>query len=156
MLQVNKRETTSDRFANLFKQFEQSDTYHIDGAKLEISEQIYLAMEQQGVSNAKLARRLGKSRAYITKVLQGNVNFTIESLVKIARALGHKFDFQFVTERTTEQDAHLAETWQKGLRAPAFTRIGMKHKHEYEHIRLVHPSPKAIRENTNATQSVAA
>ncbi|MDQ3133801.1 MAG: helix-turn-helix transcriptional regulator [Acidobacteriota bacterium] len=85
MLQVNKRETTSDCFANLFKRFEQSDAYHIDGAKLEISEQIYLAMEQQGVSNAELARRLSKSRAYITKVLQGNVNFTIESLVKIAR-----------------------------------------------------------------------
>ena len=156
MLHVNKRETTSDRFANLFKQFEQSDTYHIDGAKLEISEQIYLAMEQQGVSNAELARRLGKSRAYITKVLQGNVNFTIESVVKIARALGHKFDFQFVPERKTFRDAHLAETWQKSLRAPAFTRIGMKHKHEYEHIRLVHPSPNRIRESENATQSVAA
>ncbi len=98
MLHVNKRETTSNRFSNLFKQLEQSDTYHIDAAKLEISEQIYLAMEQQGVTNAELARRLGKSRAYITKVLQGNVNFTIESLVKIARALGHKFDFQFAPE----------------------------------------------------------
>ncbi|MBA3320112.1 MAG: helix-turn-helix transcriptional regulator [Pyrinomonadaceae bacterium] len=156
MLQVNKRETTSDRFANLFKRFEQSDAYHIDGAKLEISEQIYLAMEQQGVSNAELARRLGKSRAYITKVLQGNVNFTIESLVKIARALDHKFDFHFAPERETFRDAHLAETWQKNLRAPAFTRIGMKHKHEYAHIRLVHPSPNRTRESENATQSVAA
>lgn len=98
MLHVNKRETTSNRFSNLFKRLKQSDTYHIDAAKLEISEQIYLAMEQQGVSNAELARRLGKSRAYITKVLQGNVNFTIESLVKIAHALGHKFDFQFAPE----------------------------------------------------------
>ncbi len=156
MIKLNKRETTSDRFANLFKQLEQSDTYHIDGAKVEIAEQIYLAMEQQGVSNAELARRLGKSRAYITKVLQGNVNFTIESLVKIARALGHKFDFQFAPEHTTERDAHLAETWQKSLRAPAFTRVGMKHKHEYEHIRLVHPSPNAIRESMDETQSVAA
>ncbi len=156
MLHVNKRETVSERFANLFESLEQSDTYHVDGAKLEISEQIYLAMEQQGVSNAELARRLGKSRAYITKVLQGNVNFTIESLVKIARALDHKFGFQFVPERATERDNHLAESWQKGLRAPAFARIGMKHKHEYSHIRLVYTSPNRIRESEHATQSVAA
>lgn len=156
MLQMNKRETPSDPFADLFERFEQTDAYHIDGAKVEISERIYVAMEEQGVSKAELARRLGKSRAYVTKILQGNVNFTIESLVRIARALDHKFDFQFVPERATEQDTHLAETWRKGLRAPAFARIGMKHKHEYAHIRLVHPSPNRMRESENATQSVAA
>ncbi len=153
---ATKRHTMTERFADLFREMEQADVYHIEGAKVEIAEQIYLAMKQQGVSNAELARRLGKSRAYITKVLQGNVNFTIESLVKIARVLDRKFDFQFAPERATERDTHLAETWQKNLRVPAFTRIGMKHKHEYAHIRLIHPSRNATRESVNETQSVAA
>ncbi|PYS47601.1 MAG: hypothetical protein DMF68_15600 [Acidobacteria bacterium] len=52
-------------------------------------------MKQKGASNVELARRLGKSRAYVTKVLQGSTNFTLESLVKIARALDCQIDFQF-------------------------------------------------------------
>jgi transcriptional regulator with XRE-family HTH domain len=39
------------------------------------------------MSNVELARRLGKSRAYVTKVLRGTTNFTLESLVRIGRAL---------------------------------------------------------------------
>lgn len=142
MLHVNNRARVSDQFAELFREVKQSEAYHIDGAKVELSEQIYLAMEQQGVSNAELARRLGKSRAYITKVLQGNVNFTIESLVKIARALDHKFDFQFVPERATEQDAHLAEAWQKGLRAPAATRPAQKKTVARGKTKSVRKAPK--------------
>jgi transcriptional regulator with XRE-family HTH domain len=38
-------------------------------------------------AKAELARRLKTSRAYITKLLQGSANFTLESLVKVARAL---------------------------------------------------------------------
>lgn len=44
-------------------------------------------MEKLGVTQAELARRLGTSRAYVTKMLRGNANFTIESMVKIAHAL---------------------------------------------------------------------
>jgi antitoxin component HigA of HigAB toxin-antitoxin module len=95
MLHATKQETVANRFANLFERFEQSENYHLDAAKVEISEQIYLAMEQQGVSKAELARRLGKSRAYVTKVLQGSTNFTLESLVRIARALDYQLDLQF-------------------------------------------------------------
>lgn len=45
-------------------------------------------MEQLEVSRAELARRLGSSQAYVTKVLGGNVNFTIETMAKLAMALG--------------------------------------------------------------------
>lgn len=101
MAKVSEPHTVTERFANLFREMEQTDAYHIDGAKVEISEQIYLAMKRQGVSEAELAGRLGKSRVYITKVLQGNVHFTVESLVKIARVLNHKFKFQMLPERKT-------------------------------------------------------
>jgi transcriptional regulator with XRE-family HTH domain len=36
------------------------------------------------------------SRAYINKVLQGSANLTIESLVKLSRALDCDFKFRFV------------------------------------------------------------
>ena len=95
MATATERRTTTERFANLFREMKQTDVYHIEGAKVEIAEQIYLAMKRHHVSNAELARRLGKSRAYVTKVLQGSTNFTLESLVRIARALDCQLDLQF-------------------------------------------------------------
>jgi len=98
MAEETLHRTVTERFADLFRKMEQTDAYHIDAMKVEISEQIYLAMERQGVSEAELARRLCKSRAYVTKALQGNTNFTIPSLIKIARALNRKVEVRLLSE----------------------------------------------------------
>lgn len=74
-------------FSNLFEQIEKSPGYTVEGLKVEIAEMIYLAMQRSQVHQAELARLMGKSRAYITKVLSGNVNFTLETMVSIADAL---------------------------------------------------------------------
>lgn len=87
MPRANERKSVSQRFADLLQRAESTDAYQIDRLKVEISERIYKAMKEQDVSNAELARRLGKSRAYVTKLLRGTTNFTLESLVRIARAL---------------------------------------------------------------------
>lgn len=96
---IKKKESAAIEFANLLADFEQRDSFHIDAAKVEISEQIYQAMRNKGVTEAELSRRLGVSRAYVNKILQGNVNFTIETLVKISRALDCKFEFQFASNK---------------------------------------------------------
>lgn len=83
--------TVADRFARMFHDFERSPDFHVEQAKVEISEQIYQAMQSRDVTPAELSRRLGTSRAYVTKILQGNVNFTVESLGKIAHALDCDF-----------------------------------------------------------------
>ena len=44
-------------------------------------------MESQGVSKAELARRVGKSRAYVTQSLSGDRNMTLGSLARFADAL---------------------------------------------------------------------
>jgi transcriptional regulator with XRE-family HTH domain len=51
-------------------------------------------MEVNGVSRSELARRLGVSPAYITKVLRGNVNFTLDSMVRLVRAAGGEVSLQ--------------------------------------------------------------
>ena len=93
MPRASERKTVSERFADLIQRAELSDAYQIDRLKVEISERIYNAMNQQGVSNAELARRLGKSRAYVTKLLRGTTNFTLESLVRIGRSLSCEVEF---------------------------------------------------------------
>ena len=73
---------------------EETDEYHIEGLKLEITEQIFQAMEDKKVSQSELARRLGKNRAFISKILQGKNNFTLKTLVLIARKLGMEWEMK--------------------------------------------------------------
>jgi transcriptional regulator with XRE-family HTH domain len=94
MTRSNKPETT-ETFARMFYELEESGDLYIEWAKINIAEQIYLAMKREDVSKAELSRRLGKSRAYVTQILQGGANFTVESLVKIARALNYQFEVKF-------------------------------------------------------------
>jgi transcriptional regulator with XRE-family HTH domain len=51
------------------------------------SEVIRALMEDQGVHKAELARRVGKSRAYVTQSLSGRRNMTLSTLASYADAL---------------------------------------------------------------------
>ncbi len=94
-----KKPTIAEEFQAMLEEMKQHDTYHVEAAKLEISEQVYVAMEEKGISEAELSRRLGVSRAYVNKILQGSANLTIESLVKIGRALGCELIIEFKKKR---------------------------------------------------------
>jgi transcriptional regulator with XRE-family HTH domain len=96
MPRASEPRTVTERFADLLQRAELSDAYQIDRLKVEISERIYNAMTQQDISNAELSRRLGKSRAYVTKLLRGTTNFTLESLVRISRALSCEVEFELL------------------------------------------------------------
>lgn len=78
-------------FADLYREAERREEYWVAGAILEFTESLTAAMEAQGVSRADLARRLGVSAAYVTKMLRGNANFTLRSMVRAARALHTTF-----------------------------------------------------------------
>lgn len=97
---IRKKLTAAERFQEMLAEAKQHDAFHVDAAKVELSEQIYIAMEEMGVTEAELSRRLGVSRAYVNKVLKGAANLTIESLVKIGRSLGCEFKFAFTTTRS--------------------------------------------------------
>ncbi len=74
----------------MFAQAMKTPGYRLEALKLEITESLYLAMEERKITRAELAKRMGTSRAYITKLLQGDANFTLETLDRIAQALGCK------------------------------------------------------------------
>lgn len=65
-----------------------SADYWVDGPITEFLEDVWRLMEEQKVSRAELARRIGASRAYVTKLLGGNANFTLQTMTKVAMALG--------------------------------------------------------------------
>lgn len=134
---MNKTQTTSssaEKLAAMLAELETSASYHVESIKLEITEQIYLAMREQDISNAELARRLEKSRAYVTKILQGTANFTIESLVKIALALGCEWEFQLTPKR---QEQNL-EDYEAVVTSTSKATSGHR-----EYIRLIYSHPSA-------------
>ncbi|HSD47184.1 MAG TPA: helix-turn-helix transcriptional regulator [Pyrinomonadaceae bacterium] len=89
-MSINKRQPDMN-FQDFVQTIKRSEAYDKEVARAEISDQISRLMALQKISRAQLASRLGKSRAYVTKILQGNANFTIDSLVQIGRALGCRY-----------------------------------------------------------------
>lgn len=77
-----------ERYDRMFKEARQTVDYWVSVPIDDFTEDICRLMDEQGVSRAELARRLGTSRAYITKLLGGNANFTLETMTKVAMALG--------------------------------------------------------------------
>jgi transcriptional regulator with XRE-family HTH domain len=62
--------------------------YKVDVAALEFVDELVRCMRQTGVTQAELARRLGASEPYVSKVLRGDANFTLATMVKLATAVG--------------------------------------------------------------------
>ena len=76
------------RYRKLLEEARASVDYWADGPITDFIEDVWRIMEEQKVSRAELARRLGTSRAYVTKLLGGNANFTMHTMTKVAMALG--------------------------------------------------------------------
>jgi DNA-binding phage protein len=73
-----------------FAKYEFDDDYEAiaDRMKLDFTEDLLGYMLELGMSKADLAEKMGCSRAYMTKVLAGDTNMTIETMVKMATAVG--------------------------------------------------------------------
>ncbi|HET9212249.1 MAG TPA: helix-turn-helix transcriptional regulator [Thermoanaerobaculia bacterium] len=75
-------------FSALFEAAERHDEYWTERAIVEFTEALSRWMEAKKVSQAELAAAIGVSQPYISKVLKGNVNFTLATMTKLAHALG--------------------------------------------------------------------
>ena len=70
------------------KEYKDDPEFIAERIIVNIVEDIYRLMENKNISNADLAQKMGTSRPYISKLLNGNPNMTILTLVKVAKALG--------------------------------------------------------------------
>jgi transcriptional regulator with XRE-family HTH domain len=76
--------------------------YRLEKVLIQLGEDMCLLMEQQRLSRTQLAERMGVSPAYITKILDGNPNLTIKSLLKLSDALGRELTVQFASKGERE------------------------------------------------------
>lgn len=103
---MNAREKFLERLESL----QNDPSFLTEQLILEINEAICRLMQEQGVSRAELARRIGVQRSYITRMLNGMPNLTLSTLVKIATALNGRVSFDVtqnhcIGEASDEGDA---------------------------------------------------
>jgi plasmid maintenance system antidote protein VapI len=75
------------RYGQLFKEAETHVDYWMAVPVIEFTEDLCRIMKEKRVSRAELARRIGTSRAHVTQLLGGGANFTLLTMVKLAKAL---------------------------------------------------------------------
>lgn len=85
-----------------------------------VADHVFEIMQEQGITQAELARRMGKSRAHVCKIL-GGANLTLDSLASLSVALGCEVDLQFGNNEPTTANAKLSD-WEH-IKRPEFKLI---------------------------------
>lgn len=74
-------------FRDLYRDAKREPTYWHELAVVDFTDEVIGAMQHREISRAELARRLGTSQAYVTKLLGGDANFTLMTMVRLAMAV---------------------------------------------------------------------
>lgn len=91
----------NNRFSKLLEQAKTGDAYWADKIVQIFTEELSQKMQQEKISKKDLAERLGTSPAYVTKVMRGNANFTVETMVKIANSLDMQLHLHLAPKETS-------------------------------------------------------
>ncbi|MGI8907870.1 MAG: helix-turn-helix domain-containing protein [Candidatus Sumerlaeaceae bacterium] len=102
---MTKHRTAEERFSAEIEKLKSSGEYALFAAQDDFAQQIVSRMQQLGITKKQLAEKLGTSQAYVSKILMGGANFTIESQVKIASALGCKLVSKLVAQEEQQKIA---------------------------------------------------
>ena len=87
---------TSKGLMAFLEKARQSDSYWVEQAKLDFAVLLEQRRRAASMSLSELAKKIGTSAAYISKIFRGDSNLTIESMVKLARATGGQLDIRIV------------------------------------------------------------
>jgi len=71
-----------------FENLKDSPGFMAESNKIDFAYEIEKAISAKGISQSKFAEIVGVSPAYISKVLRGDANLTIETMTKLADAIG--------------------------------------------------------------------
>lgn len=76
-----------ESFDALFKQSEDRLGYWVEGAILEYTDEIRRKLDALGMSRGELAAKLEQSPPQVSRLLSGRNNFTLRTMVALARAV---------------------------------------------------------------------
>ncbi|HET6386280.1 MAG TPA: helix-turn-helix transcriptional regulator [Armatimonadota bacterium] len=121
----------ADWFTRELQEYRKDPEFVAESLSLAINEKISALMEQNGITRADLAHRLGVKRAFVTRLLNGSANSTLLTLVRVATALDVELKIEFApwtivntarSSRTKAAAGGFTIDTQDGQRAPRARR----------------------------------
>ena len=119
-----------------FKDVVATHEYRVELAKLDFALEVHAWMQREGVNSAQLADLLGVSRPMVSKLLKGDANVTVETMVKVAEALGGALFLKIVRKGCTARVLEIAEAVKERARvsvadAVRNIKLGPVNEHQY-------------------------
>jgi len=122
-----------------YENLEHDDDFWAESAKLDFAVAMERMMGKSNLTKSDLARRIGSSPAYITKVLRGDSNLTIHTMVKLARAAEGSLHLHISPRNhavrwfekidggktTAQQSAKAAIAWQHYVKNPPHGKVSI-------------------------------
>lgn len=92
---LNEREI--EEHAAAVRALENDPEYIALSLKADVVTEIYHAMQEEDLTPSKLARKWGKSRQYLSKILSEDkrINFTVDTIAEIMAVLNRKVEMHF-------------------------------------------------------------
>lgn len=84
------------KYSEALKAISASVEYWAQLAMRRFVSDIIVRMERENITRAQLAERMHVSPAYVSRALKGDINFTLETMTKLAMASGGKLDVRVV------------------------------------------------------------
>jgi transcriptional regulator with XRE-family HTH domain len=97
--------STEKWFSEVLETFENDFDFRLEGIIFELTEQICKRMKGRDINRKKLAETLNVSPAAVSKILNGNSNFTIRTLLSLADALKTELKIEFKENSTNVIDS---------------------------------------------------
>ena len=75
-------------FAALEARLAATPAYTTESVAVAFMVEINARMLAQGISNVELAQRMGTTRSYITRLFRGSTNLSVQTMTRLAAAVG--------------------------------------------------------------------
>lgn len=71
--------------------------YWMETIQNELYRQVKYYMEEKGINQTELAKELNVTKGYVSQILNGNFNYTLNKLIDLSLAIGVAPDLQFTS-----------------------------------------------------------
>lgn len=85
---------------------------------MDVTEAICEMIEKEGISRQELANRIGRTKGFVSQLLNGSRNMTLNTLAEIVVALGYSPSFKFIK---AIGEKHLVDCYEFEIKPAACT-----------------------------------
>ncbi len=83
-------------YKELKTELEKTVEYKIESTTFKIAIQVYNRLKELGITQKELAERLNVSKSYVSQILKGKTNMTIETMIKLSDVLDLTTEINFI------------------------------------------------------------